>query len=148
MKRQKNLYTFAVLKMKPKIYKAHGAAIYFYLKKRLFSFIVYSALTVLTGSAVYLFFLITAVFLYLIALKRSHYIILRDDTLIINKGFFVKRLITLNKYEICNIKAKRGVLGRIFGFTKIKLFCAYNAIPLCEIVLNKKDSKALIDQII
>lgn len=133
--------------MKPKKYKAHGATVYFYLKKRLFSFIVYSALSALAGGAVYAFFLISAVFLYLLALKRSEYIILRNDTLIINKGFFVKRFITVNKYEICNIKARRGILGRIFGFVKIRLFCAYNVIPLCEIVLNHKDYTVLIKQI-
>ena len=130
------------------VYKAHGASIYYYLKKRAFSYLFYSLLTAVFAGTLYALFLIIAFFVYLFALKRAERIIIFDSAVVICKGIFIKRRMFVSKQKIGLIKAKKGILGRIFRFRRIRLFYADNLLPLGKIVIKEKQYKQFIDEII
>lgn len=130
------------------IYKAHGASIYYYLKKRAFSYVFYSLLTALFAGTAYALFLLLALFIYLLALKRAERIEISNSAVIICKGVLIKRKVFVNKQKIGSIKAKRGILGRIFRFRRIRLFYADNLLPLGKLAIKEKQYKQFITDII
>ena len=134
-----SLYCFAVCLMQTKVYKAHNITVYYYLKRRLLSVTAYSAVTALAGGAFYAVLLVILFLLYIVLLKRSEYIIVYEKTLEINKGIFTKQKIKINKTNLCTIKARRGILGRLFGFVKIRLYSPSDIAPLAKIILKNED---------
>ena len=129
-------------------YKAHGASVYYYLKKRAFSYIFYSLLTALFAGTLYALFLLAVLFIYLLALKRAETIIISSSAVIICKGVLIKRKVFVNKQKVGSIKAKKGILGRIFRFRRIRLFYADNLLPLGKIVIKEKQYKQFVAEIL